>query len=54
VNFTVNNITNANLNYTITISGVSDDCGTPETNTANNSDTVTLFGVPDTGDIQTN
>jgi hypothetical protein len=54
VNFTVNNITNTNLNYTITISGVSDDCGTTETNTANNSDTVTLFGVPDTGDIHTN
>ncbi|HPF50266.1 MAG TPA: GEVED domain-containing protein [Draconibacterium sp.] len=50
----VNNETGQNKTFTISISNVKDACGTSETNSVNNSDSVTLYGVPDTGDINTN
>lgn len=47
------NKTAVDIILTITISNVLDDCGSGETNNGNNSDTVTLFGVPATTEIIT-
>lgn len=54
VRFEMDNETAQSKTFTITISNVKDACGASETNTANNSDSVTIDGVPDTGDIITN
>ncbi len=54
VEYTVDNEAGTDKTFTITISAASDSCGTGETNTVNNSDTVTLFGVPLTSDINSN
>lgn len=54
VSFEVDNETAQSKTFIITISNVKDACGADETNTANNSDSVTLDGIPDTGDIITN
>jgi hypothetical protein len=51
ISYVMNNETGTDKTYTITLTNVKDNCGVAETNTANNSDTVTLFGVPNTGDI---
>ena len=51
---TMNNQTATNKTYTITLTNVIDECGVAEINTENNSDTVTLFGVPATSDIKSN
>lgn len=49
ISYTANNTAGVNQIYTIEISGVTDSCGTSETNTANNSDSVTLLGIPAIG-----
>ncbi len=54
VSIEIDNETAKNKTLVLTILNVKDDCGTSETNATNNSDTVTLIGVPDTGDIITN
>jgi hypothetical protein len=51
ISYVMNNETGTDKTYTITLTNVKDNCGVAETNTANNSDVVTLFGVPNTGDI---
>ena len=54
VEYAVDNEAGIDKTFSITISDVSDSCGTGETNTVNNSDTVTLFGLPATSNIQSN
>lgn len=54
VSVDVNNETGQSKTFTIIISNVKDACGSNETNTVNNNDSVTLYGVPDTSDINTN
>ncbi len=51
ISYTMSNETATNKTYTITLTNVKDNCGVAETNTGNNSDTATLYGVPNTGDI---
>lgn len=46
VSYTANNTAGVNQTYTIEITGVTDNCGTSDMNTANNSDSVTLLGIP--------
>lgn len=52
--YSMDNATAVNKTYTITITNVKDNCGVAEINTANNSDSATMFGVPATSDISTN
>ncbi|WP_347839187.1 GEVED domain-containing protein [uncultured Draconibacterium sp.] len=54
VSFDADNETAQSKTYTLTITNVRDACGVNEINTTNNSDSVTLDGVPDTSDINTN
>jgi len=54
VTFIADNETSQNKTYTLTISNVKDECGVGEINTTNNSDSVTLDGLPNTSDINTN
>ena len=51
ISYTMNNVTATDKTYTITLTNVKDNCGVAETNTGNNSDSATLYGVPNTGDI---
>ena len=51
ISYTMNNQTTTNKTYTITITNVKDECGAAEVNTGNNSDSATLYGVPNTGEI---
>jgi len=50
LSFTFNNSTGIDQTYTLTLTNVQDNC-TTEQNTTNNSDSVILWGVPDTGEI---
>ncbi len=54
ISYPASNTTATDKTYTITLTNVKDNCGVAETNTGNNSDSATLFGVPDTSDITTN
>ena len=54
ISYIMNNQTATNKTYTITITNVKDACGVSETNTGNNSDIATMFGVPATSDISAN
>ncbi len=53
VSFGINNETDQDKIFTITISNVQDNCGVNEINTGNNSDQATLYGVPATSEIIT-
>ena len=54
VTYSLTNETAVHKTLTLTITNVADACGVGESNTTNNSDSVTAFGVPDTSDITTN
>ncbi|WP_319500448.1 MBG domain-containing protein [uncultured Draconibacterium sp.] len=54
VSFDADNETAQSKTFTITISNVQDACGVGGINTLYNSDSVTLYGVPNTSDISTN
>lgn len=54
VSFDADNETAQSKTFTLSIFNVQDACGTDESNTTNNSDSVTLYGVPATSDIITN
>jgi hypothetical protein len=54
ISYDMNNTTAVNKTYTITLTNVKDNCGVAETNTGNNSDVATMYGVPPTSDITTN
>jgi hypothetical protein len=54
ITYHATNETAAHKTFTLTITNVADACGTGESNTENNSDQVTVYGVPDTGNILTN
>ena len=51
ISYDADNETATDKTYTITLTNVLDNCGVAETNTGNNSDSATLFGVPATGEI---
>ena len=53
VSYEMSNVTAVNTTLTLTITNVTDDC-TAETNTTNNSDAATLFGLPNTSEITSN
>lgn len=50
ISYTVNNSV-LDKTYTLTLNNVKDNCGLSETGTINNSDAVTVYAVPATGEI---
>ncbi|MDP3913489.1 MAG: HYR domain-containing protein [Bacteroidota bacterium] len=51
--YPANNTVGVQKTYTIFISSVFDEFGTPETNLSDNQDSLILFGVPNTSEIST-
>lgn len=54
MSFEAVNETAQSKTFLITVKNVQDACGVEEINTLNNSDSITLDGVPNTSDINTN
>lgn len=51
ISYTFSNENGVDKTYTLTLNNVKDNCGISETEIINNSDTVTLYGLPNTGEI---
>ena len=54
IEYTMNNEVGVSKTYTLNITNVVDDCGISEITITNNSDSATLFGLPNTSDITNN
>lgn len=54
ISYTTNNTSGIDQTFTLTISNVTDNCGSAEVNETNNISTTVLFGVPNTGNIIAN